>query len=234
MIFYSIKSIINKSNYLITSKKAHTLIEMMLSITIFSLLLVTIFMVLNIGLKSWQLGEMSSSNQQAAEVAMQRITGELKISNRITCTFDKANAADPDYICFESPMDGEDFKTDSTTKNPLWQSHIIYYILPCSSDSEKNILYRRVMPHASSVIAIVLNNLTILSYLTPDEIGGEKPRVIVRDVEKFEIKQGEGNLIHITLVCARTMDDKKLAYEQDFNRGVKASITVSTSIRPRN
>jgi len=30
------------------------------------------------------------------------------------------------------------------------------------------------------------------------------------------------------------MEDKKLAYEQDFNRGVKSSITVSTSIRPRN
>lgn len=60
------------------------------------------------------------------------------------------------------------------------------------------------------------------------------PGVIVRDVEKFEIKQGDGNLITITPVCARTMEDKKLTYEQDFNRGIKASITVSTSIRPGN
>jgi hypothetical protein len=131
-------------------------------------------------------------------------------------------------------MKEQDFKTDSITRNPLWQSHIIYYILPVSAGSKKNILYRRVISHASSVIPVVLNNLTILSYLTPDEIGGEKPKVIVRDVEKFEIKQGTGNLINITLVCARTMEEKKLVYEQDFKRGVKSSITVSTSIRPRN
>lgn len=232
MISYSKKSDIH--NYLITSKKAHTLIEMMLSVTIFSLLLVTIFMVLSIGLKSWQMGEMSSSNQQAAEVAMQRITGELKISNRITCKFEKASATDPDYICFETPMDDQEFKTDSTTRNPLWQSHIIYYILPVSAGSKKNILYRRIIEHASSVIPVILNDLTISSYLTPGETGGKKPKVIIRDVEKFEVKQGEGNLITITLVCARTMEEKKLAYEQDFNRGVKSSITVSTSIRPRN
>lgn len=220
--------------YLITTDRAHTLIEMMLCIIIFSLMLGTIFTVLSVGLKSWQMGEITTDSQHAAEVAIQRITGDLKITNRATCKFDKVNSADPDYICFENPLNEHEFKTDSTTREPIWQSHIIYYTLTDPNNPVKKILYRRVVSHTPSVIPVIPNNMTISSYLTSSEVAGERPRVVARDVETFQISQGEGDLIKIKLVCAKTMRERKMAYEQDFNRDVKASITVSTSIRPRN
>ncbi len=220
--------------YLMTTERAHTLIEMMLCIIIFSLMLGTIFTVLSIGLKSWQMGEITTDSQHAAEVAIQRITGDLKITNRATCKFDKVNSAVPDYICFENPLKEQEFKTDSTTREPLWQSHIIYYTLTDPNNPVKKILYRRIVRHTPSVIPVMPDNLAISSYLTTGEVAGERPGVVARHVETFQISQGEGALINIKLVCAKTMKERKMAYEQDFNRGIKASITVSTSIKPRN
>jgi len=59
----------------------HTILEMLISALVYSLLVGTMVMVLSLGLKGWQMGEIKTDTQHSIEIAIQRITNELKITH---------------------------------------------------------------------------------------------------------------------------------------------------------
>jgi len=217
-----------------TFQYGHTILEMLISALVYSLLVGTMVMVLSLGLKGWQMGEIKTDTQHAIEIAIQRITNELKITHRGTCRFAQVPSGSDYYICFESAVTNNEFQIEEISREPVWQSHIIYYVIPENASSTKKILYRRVVPHYSSVIPKFLNQTALEGYLVPGPVGGNEARVISRNVENFEITSGSGNLICIDIECSKTMEERKLAYQQDFAKDIKARIKVTTSVSPRN
>ena len=214
--------------------KGHTLIEVIISILVYSLLLGTMVAVLSIGLKAWQLSEVRTDTQQSAEIAIQRLTNELKVTHRDTCQFDPVPSSGDYYICFEAAVKDGTFQIEGVTRKPVWQAHIIYYVLPDSENVKKKILYRREIPHFTSVVPKFLDTVTLEGYLVEGDVSGNKPRVISRNVEKFEVYDGGGTLLCINLECSKSLEERKLSYKQDFKKDIKAKIQVSTSVSPRN
>jgi len=205
-------------------RKGHTLLELVMSVTIFSLIMVSVFALLNIGLKSWQIGETTSDVQNAAQVTMERLKSDLKLSCRYSCVFDNTL----NYIAFDSAMNERgEFKIDRITRTPLWNAYIIYF---CKDDGKFKILYRKKIIHPVAGIS----KRPVLYTENVDFTINKDAKIMAKSVEKFEITS-TGDLINIKLICARNIGDRKLPYEQDFDAGkIKTSIEVFTSVYPRN
>ena len=204
-------------------KKGHSLLEVVLSTIIFSLIMLTITALLNIGLKSWQIGETSIDVQNAAEVTLHRLTGELKLTSLGSCVIE------PDYIVFDSAIDDYGkFKIDSITRTPLWQNYILYYKYKADPNDDYSILYRKKLSHDVSSVA---NRATVDSNdLKPDT----NSRIVAKSVERFEVTR-QGDLLNIRLICSRKIGERKLPYNHDFDADkIKASIDILTSVFPRN
>lgn len=222
-------------------EKGHTIIEMIVSVIVFSLILIAIFEILNIGLKCWQLGDISTETQQSAEVAMKRIMGELKYSNTYTCECGIIN--DSEYVTFDTALNGGRVEYEFYSQTPIWQSHIIYYtIYDPDSFSNTKILFRRYIPHFNGPLPRAFTNMPLVKpfpdFLTDNtNVSGsddEILKVVSRNVKKFEVIKDINNLITINLICSRSMGEKKMAYEQNFDKNIKTTINVSSSVAPRN
>lgn len=223
------------------SEKGHTILEMTVSVIVFSLILIALFEVLNIGLKCWQIGDISTETQQSAEIAMKRIMGELKYSNRYTCECGIIN--DSEYVAFDTALNGGRVEYEFYSQTPIWQSHIIYYTLyDPDSFSNTKILFRRYLPHSTSHLPKTFTEMPLVKpfadFLTDNTnvsgLGDETLKVISRNVKKFEVIKDSNNLITINIICSRSMGEKKMAYEQNFDKNIEATINVSSSVAPRN
>lgn len=141
------------------NKKAVSLIEIIIVISIFSLFLLGFHLVLNTGLKNWKMGEMKSDIQGSAEIVMKRMITELQLANAMGLQVDTAGH-DMDlgggkikkvheFICFETPVRNGILMYDSKKMgNPYWQGYIIYFVLPQdSTGAVSKKLYRRYIPH---------------------------------------------------------------------------------------
>ncbi len=146
-------------------KSGMTIVEMAVATIVFSLFLVGLYGAIDVGLKSWQIGQSSSEVQQSGEMVVQRIINDLTMTN-IESVFIQ------DYsISFESAFDNHQFQIDNDLiGNPLWQGHIIYFTFPDPNSSqpvpaEGRTLYRKYSSHSQTDFPSILTLNT--SLVTP-------------------------------------------------------------------
>ena len=84
-------------------EKGLTILELIISCIVFSLFLFAIYATMDIGLKSWQLGETKSDLHQKAEIVLNRVVRDFSATSHLSVQID--NDGDPDtlneFICFE-------------------------------------------------------------------------------------------------------------------------------------
>ena len=73
-----------------------TLVELCIVIGMFMLFLLTFYATMDVGLKSWKIGEVRSDIQTTAETVMKRITGEIENTNSVAINaFTPSDPNDP-------------------------------------------------------------------------------------------------------------------------------------------
>jgi prepilin-type N-terminal cleavage/methylation domain-containing protein len=98
----------------------HSLLEVIISIAIFSLIMLGVYSAIDIGFKTWQLGDVKTDFYSRAKVIVTYITKDFKYSNWISAKIE--NDGDPnslnEYIVFESPVK-DDGSIDIEPKNVI-------------------------------------------------------------------------------------------------------------------
>ncbi len=119
-------------------EKGFSIIEIAVTMVVFSLFLMFMYATFAVGLKTWQIGAIRSELQQSAEVAMKRIVRDLTFTTITSLTID----GDGHVIVFETsvdPVSGEFIYNDNSGA-PVWQGYVLYY----TTGSPNNlVLFRR-------------------------------------------------------------------------------------------
>jgi hypothetical protein len=194
-----------KNNVIYNKEKALTLLELAVVCVVFSLFLVGIYATLDIGLKSWQLGETRTDLHQRAEILLNRIVREFTYSTSFSVQIE--HNGDPNninkYLCFETAVNknSNNFTDDIASGSigrgcPVWQGHILYYLAPDPDNSRIKNVYRAFVPNSAP--AIQPSRLTSIgSYI--NITSGENVRTVVKDIYNLNfVLQGNILLINIS------------------------------------
>jgi hypothetical protein len=213
-------------------KSGLTLVELIIVIGIFMLFLLSFYAIMDVGLKSWKIGEVRSDLQTTAETVMKRMVSELGNANSVAINvFTPPDPNDPNaYVCFETPVFDADVKSDPNTGDVLWQGHVIYYTMRDSSDNDFNtkILYRRYIPHkitspyesSDRTVATLLDNINskLTSTLTGTEVSqGQAIRKICTRIS------------HVKFVNTGSIVNIELGFVENFRKSRDARVSFSAS-----
>ncbi|MEQ8171596.1 MAG: hypothetical protein ABRQ38_22090 [Candidatus Eremiobacterota bacterium] len=209
-----------------------TLIELCIVIGIFMLFLLAFYATMDVGLKSWKIGEVRSDIKTTAETVMKRITTELGNANSVAINvFTPADPNDPNaYICFETPVYDGDVMSEPNTGDLLWQGHVIYYTLPDGGDHDFNtkMLYRRYIPH-ETVYPYKSSDRTVATLL--DNINGN----LDSGLSGTEMSQGQvirkicTRISHVTFVHLGSIINIELGFVENFRKSRDARVSFSAS-----
>jgi len=212
-------------------EKGFTLLELTVAVIVFFLFMAGLYATLDVGLKSWQIGEVKAELQQSGEVAMKRLTGELISSTVLSVRID------PDrYIAFETAVNPSDveFKRDiSNLGVPIWQAQVVYYALADPKDSEKFILYRNYkLRNPAGTTPQPLSDAEINLMCIPS---GPDVKILARNLEDVEF-QRTGNIVTITFIYnkhIRSGASVSFSPGGDSETGVE-HFEIKSSVEPRN
>jgi len=219
-------SFLRKASY---AQKAYSLLEITIGMVIFFLFMTGIYASFDVGLKSWQIGNTRSELQQSAEVAMKRLMTELIISTPVSIQM-----VSDKYIAFESAVDPVEakFKRDESDLGvPLWQNHIIYYILPEVNDSSKYILYRNFQTRTPSQTPQKLLSPELMCLST----GNNNIKVLARNLSGANFEKS-GNVINVTFKYRKRVNSNaSVAFSSggDKSKGIE-ELEIKNSVEPRN
>lgn len=221
-------------NFIKHFKRGHTLMEMVISIIVFSLFLMAAFLVFSFGLKTWKLIETKSDAQMQAELAMDRIINDLKstdISSLVMGTSEEM------YIVFETAWSDPSVPNPEFHKlggYPEWQGYLLYYTCPDDTSTSEKKLLRKFVPHTPDTTAREMTDIHL--YLVDTFNPGEDLRVVARNIYNLEFNSGINNFtVDIRLVTKKSFSEKRLAYEKDFSDNVAIDfVTLTASVVPRN
>jgi prepilin-type N-terminal cleavage/methylation domain-containing protein len=233
-------------------KQGLTLIELMVVVSIFMLFLLAFYAVMEVGLKSWKIGEVRSDIQSTGETVIKRLISELQNGNSIALNaFTPSDPNDPNaYICFETPVYDGEFQSDPNSGDPIWQGFVIYYTVKDNSDNYFNtkILYRRYIPHNISspykttgkTVASLLPNIEskLVTSLTGTEVTqGQTLKRVCGRISYVKFKQ-VGSIVNIELSFIenfRQSKDARVSFSQDgnFKTGTEKFI-LRNSVKPKN
>jgi hypothetical protein len=239
---------------MIIKEKAVTLIELMMVISMFMLFLLAFYATMEVGLKSWKIGEVRSDIQTSGETVMKRITGELQNADSIALNvYTPSDPNEPNaYICFETPVYEGKIQCEPNSGDPLWQGYVIYYTLNDSTDDSFNtkILYRRYIPHntsspykstgrtAASLLSGITDKLAVSLTVSEQEEGQEIKRICKRIIySKF---QQSGSIINIELGFVeniRKSKNARVAFAPGGNNAVNSGterFVIKNSVNPKN
>lgn len=209
--------------------------ELSLATAIFSLLMLGIYVALDIGMKTWQLGEVKTDFYSRAKVTLNSISKDFTYSTWISATVE--NDGNPDsineYIVFESPL-GQDgsLQVDNRNGTPIWQRYIHYYIYPSvksSPDAKVRNVYRRTKertPKHSSPLPFFDALL-----ISAQETSGTVLRTVSRDVQSLDFKVVDDSLIVYIGFKANVRKNSTVMFD---NSKVTEVIKLKTSVIPQN
>jgi hypothetical protein len=209
-----------------------TLIELCIVIGIFMLFLLAFYATMDVGLKSWKIGEVRSDIETTAETVMKRMIGELLNTNSVAIDlFTPPDPNDPNaYICFETPVFNGDVQSDPNTGDLFWQGFVIYYTLkdPAEHDFNSKMLYRRYIPHNTAspyqstnrTVATLLDNINskLSSGLNSTEIN-----------EGQNLKQVCTRLSAVKFIRVGSIINIELAFVENFRKSKDARVSFSAS-----
>ncbi|MEQ8222248.1 MAG: prepilin-type N-terminal cleavage/methylation domain-containing protein [Candidatus Eremiobacterota bacterium] len=216
---------------------AHTLIEIIISILIFSLLMTGIYTAIDIGFKTWQLGEVKTDFYSRAKVILSYITKDFRYSNWISAKID--NDGDPnslnEYIVFESPFKN-DGSIDIEPKNgkPVWQKYMYYYIYPSVAGDpaarNRTVYCRTAARTSKNSTAMPLDSISP-DYLTDAKLSDTHVRVIGKEVYSIDFEQlGTGLIIKIKF-RTNVSEHRSVMFD---NKNVTEVIELKASVIPEN
>lgn len=174
-----------------------TLLELVISCIVFGLFLVAVYATMDVGLKSWQIGESKTNIHQRVEVLLNRIVKEVTYSNIFSLQI--FNPSDPNsypYLCFESAMNknNNNFIVDCSSTGmgcPVWQGYILYYMQKDGKDVRKKNVYRQFIDRDNP--SIQPSKLSPISNFITD-ISSLKVRTVVRDIYSMDFSFDENIL----------------------------------------
>lgn len=120
-----------------------TLVEILIVLTIFSVLLTAIFSVFQMGLSAWHKTAIKNELLQEVQITNIRLSKELEKSTIASLSANSSLA----IAAFLSPVGENDKFVIDSKGRPQWQKYIVYYL-----NSTNGTLYRReilLSPHAS-------------------------------------------------------------------------------------
>jgi len=207
-----------------------TLVELCIVMGIFSMFLIAFYITLEVGLKTWKIGEVRSDLQTTSHVVIKRLSNDIASTNADTVVSSHPMDANS-YICFETPFYNGRLQLDPHTEKPLWQGHILYYTLddPNDLDYGTKILYKRYVPHnkvdpyksEDRLLATFLPDVP--SYiddreLDPNDIAeGQSLRRLCDSVESMTFKELYGTV------------DVEIIFKENFRKSKDARIMFSSS-----
>ncbi|MEQ8170878.1 MAG: prepilin-type N-terminal cleavage/methylation domain-containing protein [Candidatus Eremiobacterota bacterium] len=190
-------------------KKGLSLIELTITMVIFSLFLMFMYATFAVGLKTWQIGAIRSELQQSAEVAMKRIVRDLTFTTITSLTIDSGGH----IIVFETsvdPVSGE-FIYDDNNGVPVWQGYVLYY----TTGSPNNlVLFRRYIPRTD--ISKKPSSFPMAFPFSPGTYC-EKGATLARNLDGINFQQS-GSIITV-----------RITYEKNINSNARVAIMEGKS-----
>jgi len=216
---------------------AVTLVEAIVSVAIFSLIILGIYSAVDIGFKVWQLGEVKTDFYSRARVILSYITKDFKYSNWISTKIENDGDHDSlnEYIAFESPVkDTGDIDIEVKSGKPLWQKYVYYYIYPSvknQPNAEKRTLYRRMEERNPKNSTPMPLTAIAANYLTASTIANTNLRTIGKEIYEINFEQIGTGLIITLKFRANVYEQSSVAFE---NRKVTEVIELKASVIPEN
>ncbi|HPZ08196.1 MAG TPA: hypothetical protein PL110_08785 [Candidatus Eremiobacteraeota bacterium] len=238
--------------------KGHSVLELILTMLIFSLFLLAMTQIFNVGLKSWNLIEMKTALEQESTLSLNLLKRDLFLSDNMTV---QVGGKGKEFVIMESAVDEKGvFHYNEKTGVPVWQAFILYYTYPrdggdaklsISLDlnnpepekSPKKKLIRKIMRHNPSEVATRLTNywLYFTDSISPpiqgeDRIG--KPHILAKHMDKMVISESSvdsDNALDIELLLVKSILEDRLAYEKNFAYNVGYErLTIKGSVFLKN
>mgnify|MGYP001209436884 FL=1 len=215
----------------------HSLLEVIISIVIFSMIMSGVYATIDIGFKTWQLGEVKTDFYSRAKVVLSYITKDFKYSNWISAKIE--NDGDPnslnEYIVFESPMK-DDGSIDIEPKNgkPLWQKYCYYFIYPSvksDGNAKKRTFYRRTTDRSPKNSTPMPLTAIGSNYLTDSSISDTTLRVIGKEIYGINFEQIGTGLIITIKFRANVREHQAVMFD---NKNVTEVIELKASVIPEN
>jgi prepilin-type N-terminal cleavage/methylation domain-containing protein len=237
--------------------KGYSIVELMVTMLIFSLFLLALTQIFSLGLKSWNIIESKTAIEQEASLSLSLLKKDLFFSDNMTV---QIGDEDREYAVMESAADETGkFHYNEKTGVIEWQSYILYYTFPRGSDKEycinidlnsaspektqKKKLIRKVIKHTPSEVAKKLANYK--DYFTDSisaPISGEiiigKPHILSKHIYDMDIKPNivdMDNGLDIELTMVKSILEDRLAYVKDFAYNVGyEKMTIKGSVLLKN
>lgn len=153
------------------SRKGFTLIETIIAASIFSFLLVTLFMVYRTGADAWMKSDANSELLGKAQVLTSKISRAVERSSYQSLAI---NRSAPDAVSFLSPLDSNGvFQYDSYRNRPLWQEYLFFYRDRVTGDVRVNTRSVVGTPAEITPLRVGPTSWRRQFDLTPDLVGGK-------------------------------------------------------------
>jgi len=223
------------------NKKALSLLETLITITIFLILLTICSLALSKAITAMTNGKAkSSSGNETAKSITWLISDLSQTSGASLLLLDKSNSplsslssspmpAEIKSLSFLNPMDNT-MKIEYTQSCPLikWKSYIIYFLNPSSGNNYS--LYRKTYFNNSSYykdafqkyIPIPMDKNDLISLSSPGGAGTDKEKTVARNICNFEVLELSGNFCTLK-VTARE--------KGKYNLEVKNTCTVTVVMK---
>jgi len=237
--------------------KGYSVVELMITMLIFSFFLLALTQIFSLGLKSWNIIESKTSIEQEASLSMSLLKRDLFFSDNMTVQF---GGEGKEYVIMESAADEKGrFHYNEKTGVIEWQSYILYYTYPRSSAGDefclkvdlksaspektpKKKLIRKVIKHNPSEVAKKLTTYQIYftDSINPDPAEGiiGKPHILSKHIYNMDITENsvdENNGLDIKLTMVKSILEDRLAYVKDFSYNVGyETITLKGSVLLKN
>ena len=224
-------------------KTGITLLELMIVVGIFFLFLLAFYATMDVGLKQWKIGEVRSDLQTTGEWVMRRMVSELQNANAVAIYADYSTTDPNDAtLCFETPIFNGLVQSSSTTGDLYWQGHILYYTLsdPNDTENETKILYRRFIPHDTTLPITDRTSATLLDNITDytDLDAATDPETFRKVCDSLTrvCFEHNGSIVNIQLEFqenVRKSDDARVSVATGSNVGTDRFV-LKNSIKPKN
>ncbi len=215
-----------------------TIFELVISSIVFSLFFAAVYAAMDVGLKSWQLGESKTNIQQRVEILLNRIVKEVTYSNIFSLQiFSSSDPNSLSYLCFETAINknNNDFTVDRSLTGmgcPLWQGHILYYIQKDGKDVTRKNVYRQFIDRDNPSIQPL--KLSPIINFTSD-ISSPNVRTVVKDIYSMDLSIDENILTVRVSFKQHIRSHASVAFSPgvDSRKGVEI-ITMKSVVKVKN
>lgn len=125
------------------ARRAFTLLEQLVAMSLLTLLLTLSWQVLKPSLDVWKVNAARADLEQTAVVLQHRIVRELVQSSRDSIT----TISSPPAVSFLSFDDSTSSAYDASSGKPTWRKFVIYYV-----DTDNRIMYRKEYPNTAKTV----------------------------------------------------------------------------------